>query len=113
MENNPISTIVEGTSGELNLYAKWYIDPIVNTYKLNYVTNGGVLPPNPTVEFNVETPTFSLVTPTRPGYTFDGWYTDDVTFLNSITEIEQGTVKSVTVYAKWYIHPVDNIYKIV
>ncbi len=42
----------------------------------------------------------TLPTPTRAGYTFDGWFTDKDTFANAFTETTQVTA-DITVYAKW------------
>ncbi len=52
--------------------------------------------------YTMETPTFSLMTPTRTGYTFDGWYTEKVGG-EKVTQIEQGTSGNIVLYAKWIV----------
>jgi len=53
--------------------------------------------------YTVETPTFSLMTPTRTGYTFVGWYTAKVDG-EKVTQIEQGTTGNKTYYARWEVN---------
>ena len=48
----------------------------------------------------------TLITPTRPGHTFIGWYTN----LNSdekVTKIEKGTYGHVEYYARWAVEQID------
>lgn len=42
----------------------------------------------------------SLPTPTRTGYTFDGWFTDDGTFANQV-DANTTVTGATTLYAKW------------
>ena len=67
----------EGTT-EYNIYAKW----IPKTYTINYNANGGLV--NPTSFTKTYGTAFAndLATPTKNGYTFGGWYTDNTTFNN-------------------------------
>lgn len=39
--------------------------------------------------------------PTRSGYTFDGWYTDDTTFANGFDFSSDTITTDITLYAKW------------
>lgn len=77
----------------ITLYATWNI---VN-YKLNYDLNGGVEaetnPPSYTV--NSE---FSLKSPTKTGYSFEGWFDDDG---NNIEKIVEGTTGNINLKAHW------------
>ena len=52
------------------------------------------------VEYNIETPTFNLMTPERAGYTFNGWFTEG-TFENQVSNISLGSHGDKTFYAKW------------
>lgn len=45
--------------------------------------------------------------PTKPGYTFDGWYTDKDTSPGNRYSFNQKLDKSITLYAKWKIAPTD------
>ena len=91
-------------------YAKWYIHPVDNIYKINYELEGGIADPvniplndplNPT-QYHVETSDITLLPPSREGYSFEGWYSE-AGFENKITMIKQGSVGDTTLYAKWLI----------
>ena len=70
------------------------------TYTIIYNLNGGSGTMTPT-EYNVTTETFNLPTPTRTGYTFDGWYSDAEFTGEKVTTIAKGTTGDITLYAKW------------
>jgi uncharacterized repeat protein (TIGR02543 family) len=53
-------------------------------------------------EYSVNSPTITLPTPTRSGYTFDGWYTA-ATGGTKVTRIPQGSTGNKTFYARWSI----------
>ena len=85
-----------GCYWDINVYAKW----IPYNYSINYELNGGYNNSfNPT-EYNIETPTFDLGEPSRRGYTFAGWYSDE-SFVNEYNTIILGTTGDKIVYAKW------------
>ena len=90
-----ITQIAKGSTGNITLYAKWTAD----TYTIAYKLNGGNNVDNPT-SYNVETETIILSSPTRTGYTFGGWYTDEA-FTNVKTQIAKGSTGNITLYAKW------------
>ena len=77
------------------LYAKW--TPI--NYTIRYNTNGGNSIANKT--YTIETATFDLPTPTKTGYTFDGWYTKSDFTDTKVTQIVKGTTGDKAFYAKW------------
>ncbi|OPX86438.1 MAG: Exoglucanase B precursor [Pelotomaculum sp. PtaB.Bin104] len=73
--------------------------PNVTTYTVTFNSNGGsAIAPitNVTAGATVTLP----AAPTREGFTFDGWFTDNTTFANAFTEATAVTA-DVTVYAKW------------
>lgn len=77
------------------LYAKW--DPITYTLTLN-ANGGSVSPTSIAVKYDKEYGT--LPTPTRTGYTFNGWYTS----LTGGTQVTSGTkmgAGNTTIYARW------------
>ena len=51
-------------------------------------------------EYNENTPTITLITPTRTGYTFDGWFTAN-TGGTKVTTIPQGSTGNKVFYARW------------
>ncbi len=84
-------------TSDITLYAKWNIVD----YTIMYEFNGGEAVDNPT-SYNIETETISLASPTKTGYTFDGWYTDsNFSTDKKVTEITKGSTGAVTLYAKW------------
>lgn len=57
------------TSGKVTLYAQWSII----TYKISYNLNEGTLENTNPTTYTIETDTFTLNNPTKPGYCFTGW----------------------------------------
>ncbi len=75
------------------LNAKWTI----NQYTVSFNSNGGTAVTSQTVTYN-ETAT-EPTAPTRTGYTFEGWYTDEV--LTSEFNFTTAITANVTLYAHW------------
>ncbi len=82
-------------TANITLYAKWNVPEYTVTFNskggstVNAITNvkkGSTitLPPNPT----------------KAGFTFDGWYTDDNTFKNQF-DAKTPVTADITLYAKW------------
>jgi uncharacterized repeat protein (TIGR02543 family) len=91
-QGEPITVLPAGATASINLFAKW-LDP--NTISFN--SNGGSSVPNiTTLPGNAVTvPT----APTRPGYTFDGWFVDrNFTQPYTFTTMPEA---SITLFAKW------------
>ena len=85
------------TSESYTLYAVWEMD----TYKIDYVLNGGTNDSSNPTEYNVYSSIASFADPTRnEHYIFKGWFTDS-SFENSITSIEDSSTGNLTLYAKW------------
>ena len=96
---------VQGLTAEngatITLYAQW----TANTYTVTFDPNGG------TVSQTSKTVTFdetygTLPTPTKAGYTFDGWYTEYGVFDGEWgSEVTKDTtvdlISGITLYAKW------------
>ncbi len=78
------------------LTAKWNVVTYTIAYELNDGSATGLVE-----EYNVETETFNLVTPTLANYTFAGWYETDDFSTEKVENIEQGTTGNKTLYAKW------------
>ena len=75
----PVSTLVTSAvpAGDKHYYAKW----TAKNYNLAYHLNDSAAQPanNPDAGFTTytaESPDHTFGTPTRPGYTFLGWFTD-------------------------------------
>ncbi|MBR4003051.1 MAG: leucine-rich repeat protein [Clostridia bacterium] len=94
---NPITSITKGTTGHIDVYAKW--TPI--EYDITYVMNGGTnnnLNPN---TYNVET-YFDFENPFKKGFEFKGWFTDSE-FNNEISRLNRQYLGDIALYAKWEI----------
>lgn len=81
-------SITQNTS----VYAKF--TPV--TYTITYVLDEGISNTNPT-SYTIETPTITLASPERSGYTFDGWYKGNT----RVTTIEKGSTGALTLVARW------------
>ncbi len=99
-DNNKNVTISTGSTGARSYTANWTL----NTYKINYVLNGGTVEnANPT-EYTYETETFNLNPASKLGYTFAGWYVNNT----KVEKIEKGTTGDITLTAQYTL----NTYKI-
>ncbi len=90
---DPITGIVAGTIGDVEVTATWEIIK----YTITYDPEGGTTDPSIVVEYTVND-TVPLSTPTKPGYTFDGWVDAEG---NKLTEIPVGTTGDITLTATW------------
>ncbi len=74
--------------------------PEFNTLPKKYIVEGSgdepTMPNNPTT-YTISTNTIVLQNPTCDGYTFLGWYLNDV----QVTSIEKGTTGNLILVAKW------------
>ncbi len=82
----------------ITLYAKWELV----TYKITYNLDGGKNASQNPAGYNIATSTITLREPSKTGYTFGGWYTDEL-FANKITEIALGSYGEKELFAKWNI----------
>ena len=98
-ENTKFKTGDKMPEGDVTYYAKWTAIEYTITYNLDGGTN---VSGNP-AQYTVETGKITLVAPTKTGYRFDGWYTDD-TYSTKVTEIAAGKTGHVTLYAKWTVN---------
>ncbi len=74
-------------------------------YNITYITDSKTTNPNTNVTYNVETPTITLLNPTRPNATFVGWFTTPEFLAESKVEsIATGTINDITLYAKFEIN---------
>lgn len=87
-------TIVKGSHGPIELYAKW--TPIV--YTIDYITYGGTATGNPSIFIVTDNVTFNDAS--RSGYVFRGWYTA-AEGGSQVTEIVAGTTGNIVLYAHW------------
>lgn len=96
-----VSQLVPDDNGIIHLYAVW--TPV--RYRIIYVNMDGAqnAAGNPD-SFTVEDDFLTLYEPTKAGYTFEGWYTDDI-YNNKVTApIKLRVGYEPTFYAKWSVN---------
>ena len=81
---------------DMILYAKWTI----NTYTVSFDSVGGSSVDVETADY--ETPVTKPEDPTKTGYTFGGWYTDEA--CTNAYDFSQPVTKDMTLHAKWTIN---------
>ena len=99
-------TVAKGSHGNKSYTANW--TPI--TYTISYAFNSGSLPSdmaNPET-YTIETATFTLANPARPGYTFTGWTITGASAIagggvvnGTSAQVKKGTYGNLTATANW------------
>ena len=91
-------TWINSYAPNINLYAVWSL----NTYTISYNANGGSGAPTVQTKTHDIDLTLTTSTPTRSGYTFDGWNTkSDGSGTNYSAGGKFTTNANTTLYAKW------------
>jgi uncharacterized repeat protein (TIGR02543 family) len=86
-------TFATPITADTTLFAKWTI----NGYSVTFTSNGGSTVASQTVAYN--TVAIAPVAPTKPGYTFAGWYSDAA--LTTVFNFSTVIAVDTTLYAKW------------
>ncbi|NMN02518.1 InlB B-repeat-containing protein, partial [Bifidobacterium panos] len=96
-----VSDLTAENGGTVILYAQW----AGNKYDITYNPDGGTLPADApkTHTYGEET---KLPTPTKDGYTFDGWYDEDGNKVDAIPT----DAKDMKITAKWTADEYDITY---
>ena len=100
-EGNVVMEIVQGSHGDVELYAKWTADRYPITYYLDGATNPQSNPAYYTVEGVA-----SLAGATKEGYTFGGWFDNEQFTGDALTSIAPGRTGALSLYAKLTIKTV-------
>ena len=87
----------------LDLYAGWSLEE----YAIHYELDGGENAAENPDRYNVESGSINLVEPTKEGYQFKGWYTDEARTIEGDT-ISNGSTGERTFYALWEEIPVPD-----
>lgn len=80
-------------SGGITLYAKW--SPVL--YTMTFDTDGGTAIDPIEIGYELDIP--DVTAPTKTGYTFAGWYSDET--LTTAYTITTMPLNGITLYAKW------------
>ena len=117
--NQSIMDLCTKNGDSIVLYAQWKINEYTITY--NGLTTDSTN--NNKTTFTIETDTFELTAPSRPGYTFQYWYINvkktktvkkkkkTVTVQQKITSIPKGSTGNKTIYAKWSANKYNIIFQ--
>ena len=97
LTGNQVTTIGGGSTGNVELWAKWTPTQYTITYNLGGGTNHG---DNPTT-YTVESAAIALGAATRTGYQFGGWYASADCSGDAVTTIASGSTGDVELWAKW------------
>ncbi len=91
-------------------YEAQWVPVDATTYTISYELNGGTTATPNRTTFTKNDETFSIINPTKTGYTFKGWSgTDLVGDSNTNVQVVQGTRKSLSFEA----HYTANTYKVI
>ena len=96
-----VTNLTDVDGATIQLYAQWTRNA---PYNITYTLNGGtVTPANPT-SYAVDTPTFSLVNPTKTGYDFTGWTGTGLMSASTTVSIPVGSTGDRAYTANWLAH---------
>lgn len=90
-------TIEKGSKGDRTFTATWKSESFTISYDLSGGTVNGTNP----VSYNVDTPTFTLINPTKDGYDFEGWSGTGISGKNKNLTISKGNSGSREYTANW------------
>ena len=95
------SGTISSISANKTLYAKWTPTPYTITYNnMSGATNHASNPDS----YTIESADITLQTPSKTGYTFGGWYTNEgLTTAAATPAIATGSTGNKTFYARWLI----------
>ena len=99
-----LTSIKEGTTGTVTLYAKWS----TADYTIHYELNGGTNHQNNPEGYTIGSLPITLEEPTKAGYTFIGWYQGT----EHIKEITKDTTGNLELEAKWRINNYQITYEL-
>ena len=81
--------------------SQFVISWTVINYTIGYNLNGGTVSSANPATYNIETPSFSLVNPTKAGYTFTGWTGSNGSTPQANVTISKGSTGNLSYTANW------------
>ena len=101
LSGTPVTTLHSMDATNRHFYARWSSP---NSYQIYYHANDTAANPatNPNIvtSYTVLSSDFTLAAPTRPGYTFEGWF-DDAALTHPVTELRVRDLEDKHFYMKW------------
>ncbi len=102
VENFPTSV-----SSNMTYYAKW----LRNTYNIDYSLDGGINAAENPVSYTVESASFDLAAPQKPGYWFKGWTWEGQNEPQTKVSVEHGSYGEKAYTANWVMNIYDIRYR--
>ena len=101
LSGTPVTTLQSMDATNRHFYARWSSP---NSYQIYYHANdtaaNPATNPNTVTSYTVLSSDFTLATPTRPGYTFEGWF-DDAALTHPVTGLRVQDLEDKHFYMKW------------
>ena len=97
VDDTPVTAESYTVTGNISLTAKWKLVRYTIAYYLNGGNNSALNPSG----YTIETGKYTLETPNKTGYDFEGWFTDIDFKGNAVVEIGGGETENLILYAKW------------
>lgn len=88
----------------LGMMSNWSLD----YYSITYDLDGGSFTGTPVYSYSIESPEITLVSATKIGHKFDGWFDNNG---DKITSISHGSMGNISVTAHWIINVYDVLFK--
>jgi uncharacterized repeat protein (TIGR02543 family) len=95
-EEELVTEIKKGSTGNLELWAKW----TAIIYEISYENTKEVAHQNP-ADYTIEELPVELEPLTKAGYTFTGWYDNEGLTGENVAEITEGTTGDLVFWAGW------------
>lgn len=95
-DNITADKILDGLNDEFTLYAKW----IPMDYEIEYDEYYGTIVSGKVTKYNIEQEVPLPINVTREGFSFAGWYKDDL-LTEKVTKIKKGESGNKKFYATW------------
>lgn len=92
---NEVTTLTFDVASNIILYARFDVE----TYTITYMHMEDVINPNPT-SYQVTSENVVFQAPTREGYTFKGWFSNEAMTM-PVSHIETGSTGNKIIYIKW------------
>lgn len=87
-------------TNDITLKAHWSLID----YKINYILNGGENNPFNPLNYNINSKSFTLLSPQKKGHDFLGWTGTNVSTMTKNVTIASGSTGNLTFTANWAVH---------
>lgn len=104
LNGEKVTSIAEGTKGDLHFVAKWELAD----YTIHYELDGGINHPDNKNGYTIDNLPLTLYQPTKKGYNFTGWYLN-----NQLVEyLPENTLGEITLVATWELATYNLFYNL-